>query len=93
MAYPEGITIKMFPLGYPPNAPRNDLVMLAEAESEELLREGGLSQPFRVYVRGRLEPDAECFETRRSPGEMCLPYSRPIVIYLTEADRVERSTP
>ena len=87
-AYPEGLTIKMFPLGYRSPDNQNHTVLLAESDSEELLRLDNPSQPFRVYLRGRLEPMEECFETPLPPNHMCVPYARPIFIYVSEARRV-----
>ena len=84
MAFPDGLVVKMFPLSWPTNQ-QYDIVLLAEADSEELLRRGPVDRPFRVRVRGRLDVMAECFES--SPGHRCLPFQRPIFIHLTDAVR------
>lgn len=87
LAYPEGLVIKMFPPSHGTES-RNDIVLLAEAESEELLRRGAVDRPFHVHVEGVLEPMAECFEVARPQGHICTPYRRPILIRLRSARRI-----
>jgi hypothetical protein len=90
IAYAEGPTIKMFPLSHHPEAPRNDLVLLPDLRSEKLLPPDVTDTGVKVYVRGRLDPMRECFNLEPKPGHMCVPYRRPIVIRIRDAEPASR---
>lgn len=81
LAFPEGISVKLFPAGHDLSE-RNDLVAFPGAEIEAALLRRNPRGPFEIYLEGRIRPLRRCFRRPRLPDgtPACVPFMRPIDI-------------
>jgi hypothetical protein len=81
IAFPEGISVKLFPPGFDLSE-RNDLVAIPGEDVEEALIRTGRTGPFEVYIEGRIRPHRGCFvrPALANGTTGCFPFRRPINI-------------
>jgi hypothetical protein len=81
LAYPEGNSVKLFPIGHDLSE-RYDLVAIPGAEVETALARANRGGPFEIYLEGRIRPHRACFRRPVQPDgtQACLPFRRPINI-------------